>query len=116
MRARDVLLPQVRARLLSFDQAALIAVLDGTGLPFAPIGRPEDLFEDPHLLAGDGLAPTRLPDGRTTHLPTLPIELGGTRPRSNGRVAAIGEHGAEILREWGLDDAPVQTTIGGDIA
>ena len=53
VRAREVLLPQVRARLGSFDQATLIGVLDATGLPFAPIGRPEDLFDDPHLLAGD---------------------------------------------------------------
>ena len=102
VRAREVLLPQVRARLGSFDQATLIGVLDATGLPFAPIGRPEDLFDDPHLLAGDGLAATRLDDGRTTHLPTLPIEFDGRRPKSNGELAAAGEHRAAILRDWGL--------------
>ena len=54
--ARDTLMPRVRAELKRFTKAELIALLDGSGLPFAPIGRPEDLFTDPHLIAGQGLA------------------------------------------------------------
>ena len=31
------------------------------GLPYAPITRPEELFDDPHLLATGGLAPITVP-------------------------------------------------------
>ena len=48
---RDELLPQVRARLRTFTKAELMDRLEQTGMPFAPIGKPEDLFEDPHLRA-----------------------------------------------------------------
>jgi len=106
--AREVLLPLVRSRLMTFELARLIELLDGSGLPFAPIGRPEDLFLDPHLLAGNGLAATTLPDGRITRLPTLPIELSGQRPSSNGRLPAIGEHTDEILRELGMAEESIR--------
>lgn len=56
-----------------------VARLEGSGLPFAPIGRPEDLFNDPHLLASGGLELVRLPDGSPTLLPTLPVLLDGMR-------------------------------------
>ena len=32
-----------------------MAKLEKTGLPFAPIAKPEELFDDPHLNAGEGL-------------------------------------------------------------
>ena len=62
----------------------MIAKLEGSGLPFAPIARPEDLFDDPHLLASGGLEPVTLPDGRETRLPTLPLEMDGARPSAHG--------------------------------
>jgi len=70
---------QVRAALKRYNKAELIARLDGSGLPFAPIGRPEDLFTDPHLCGGHGLAPVTLEDGTKTFLPVLPIALDGER-------------------------------------
>lgn len=77
--ARDEILPQARAAVGRFTLAELVARLDGTGLPFAPIGRPEDLVDDPHLNASGGLTSVRLPDGRETLLPSLPLEMDGRR-------------------------------------
>ena len=37
--------------------------MEAAGLPFAPIRKPEDLYDDEHLLATGGLADVRLPDG-----------------------------------------------------
>ena len=42
----------------------LAALFERVGLPFAPIRRPEDLYDDPHLNATGGLADIRLPDGQ----------------------------------------------------
>ena len=38
-------------------------LMEKAGLPFAPIRKPEDLYDDEHLLATGGLADVRLPDG-----------------------------------------------------
>ncbi len=74
---RDDILPQIRALIATFTRDEVIARLEGTGLPFAPIGKPEDLFEDPHLVASGLFEDVELPDGRTTQLPGLPIAFDG---------------------------------------
>lgn len=80
VQARERILPEIRALFATMKRDDIIARLEGSGLPFAPIGRPEDLFEDPHLQASGGLQPVTLPDGRETMLPGLPVSLDGARP------------------------------------
>jgi crotonobetainyl-CoA:carnitine CoA-transferase CaiB-like acyl-CoA transferase len=103
--ARDALMPQVRALFKTFTKADLVAKLERTGLPFAPIGRPEDMFSDPHLLASGGLTEVTLADGRATQLPALPIEMDGNRLSQGGKLADRGEHTREVLRTLGIADA-----------
>ena len=98
---REVLLPQVRELIKRYSKAELVPILERTGLPFAPIGKPEELFDDPHLAASGGLGPTVLPDGRATRLPILPIEMDGHRPSQGGTLARPGEHTDEVLSAVG---------------
>jgi crotonobetainyl-CoA:carnitine CoA-transferase CaiB-like acyl-CoA transferase len=98
---REVLLPQVRELIKRYSKAELVPILERTGLPFAPIGKPEEMFDDPHLAASGGLGPTVLPDGRATRLPILPIEMDGHRPSQGGRLARPGEHTDEVLAAVG---------------
>lgn len=100
--ARDRLLPRVREELKRFTKAELIARLDGSGLPFAPIGKPEDLFDDPHLLAGGGLAPVTLDDGRETRLPVLPIAVDGQRTGGAAILPKAGDDTRAVLADLGL--------------
>jgi crotonobetainyl-CoA:carnitine CoA-transferase CaiB-like acyl-CoA transferase len=86
--ARDRILPVIRAMFASMTRDEIIARLDGSGLPFAPIGRPEDLFDDPHLQASGGLQPVTLPDGRETVLPALPVTMNGERPGGGFELSA----------------------------
>ena len=105
--ARDRIIPQVRALIATFTRAEVIARLDGSGLPFAPIGRPEDLFDDPHLLASGGLEPVTLDDGRETGLPGLPIELDGARGGGGGKLPAPGDDTEAVLTSLGYDAARI---------
>ena len=100
--AREMLLPQVRELFKRFSKADLIAKLETTGLPFAPIGKPEDMFDDPHLLASGGLGDVTLSNGTRTQLPNLPLEMHGVRPTQGGSLAKVGEHTAEVLSSLGL--------------
>jgi crotonobetainyl-CoA:carnitine CoA-transferase CaiB-like acyl-CoA transferase len=68
------------------------------------VSRPEDLFDDPHLLASGGLALTQLPDGRQTQLPKLPIEMDQRRPSRGGALPAAGEHSLQILHSLGVSE------------
>jgi crotonobetainyl-CoA:carnitine CoA-transferase CaiB-like acyl-CoA transferase len=104
---RETLLPKVRELFKGYTKAELVPILERTGLPFAPIGKPEELFDDPHLAASGGLGETTLPDGRLTRLPILPLEMNGRRPTQGGKLAKPGEHGAEVLASIGYADAEI---------
>ncbi len=104
VKARETLLPQVREVFKRYTKAELVAKLETTGLPFAPIGKPEDMFDDPHLLASGGLTDVTLPDGRKSRLPALPIEMDGRRPGQAGALARPGQHTRELLAGLGLTD------------
>jgi crotonobetainyl-CoA:carnitine CoA-transferase CaiB-like acyl-CoA transferase len=100
--ARDRILPRIRALIAGMTRAEVVAKLDGTGMPFAPIGKPEELFDDPHLNQG-GLEPVTLDDGRKTMLPTIPLEMAGRRPGTPQQLAKPGEHSRDVLSALGYD-------------
>ena len=106
---REALLPQVRELFKRYSKAELVPILERTGLPFAPIGKPEEMFDDPHLAASGGLGDTTLPDGRATRLPILPIEMDGSRPSQGGSLANPGEHTNEVLSAIGFSRTDIET-------
>jgi crotonobetainyl-CoA:carnitine CoA-transferase CaiB-like acyl-CoA transferase len=105
--ARDRIMPEVRALVKTFTRDEVIAKLDGTGLPFAPIGRPEDMFDDPHLLASGGLEAVTLDDGRMVQLPPLPLELGGERVNADAALPTPGRDTDAVLAGLGYDAAAI---------
>ncbi len=109
--ARDRIIPEVRAMIARYSRAEIIAKLEGTGLPFAPIAKPEDMFDDPHLLASGGLEPVTLPDGRETMLPVLPIEMDGRRATSLPDIPRAGQQSRAILRAIGLADDAIDALV-----
>ena len=107
VRARDWMLPILRERLAGFTATELAAVFEKHALPFAPITRPQELLDDPHLLATGGLAPMTLPDGRATKTVLLPLTLDGQRPGVRLNPPQLGEHTAELLAELGYSAAQI---------
>ena len=73
--------------------------LEAAGLPYAPIMRPEQLVEDPHLKASGGLAPMTTDDGGVTEVVLLPLLMGGRRPGVRSPLPKAGEHNDEILSQ-----------------
>lgn len=100
---RDRIMPQIRELIRGFTRDELVAMLEGTGLPFAPIGRPEDMFDDPHLNASGGLEVVTLTDGTEARLPALPIEMNGARPGAAASLPHAGADTRSILAGLGID-------------
>jgi crotonobetainyl-CoA:carnitine CoA-transferase CaiB-like acyl-CoA transferase len=88
-------------------KAELMARFESLGLPFAPIARPEDLFDDPHLNASGGLAPLTLPGGAGTKVPILPIEMDGRRLGVRLDLPRVGEHTRGVLADGGFSQAEI---------
>jgi len=112
VQARPTLMPELRRRLADRDAQAIAELFERAGLRFAPIRRPEDLYDDPHLKATGGLADIRLPDGPragdTVQTTLFPLALDGHRLGVRRDPPALGDSTDEILS--GLGYAP------GDIA
>lgn len=109
--ARDRILPQIRALMASMTRAEIVATLEGTGLPFAPIGRPEDMFDDPQLASG-GLEDVTLDSGKQTRLPTIPLEMSGKRPGGSVSLPQPGADAHAILQELGYPAQRIDELIG----
>ena len=107
VQARDWLMPQLRSHLSGRSAAELAGIFEANELPFAPITRPEELFDDPHLNQSGGLAPIRLNNGTESKVPLLPLTLGGMRPGVRLQPPRAGEHTAALLQEVGYSDAEV---------
>ncbi len=105
-------MPRIRELIGGFTRGEVIARLDSSGFPFAPIGKPEDMFEDPHLTASDGLEPVTLADGRETRLPTLPLMMGGARPATAAKLPQARADSRAILATLGYDTAEIAALSG----
>jgi crotonobetainyl-CoA:carnitine CoA-transferase CaiB-like acyl-CoA transferase len=109
--ARDRLIPIVAEVFKKFAKAELMAKCEATGLPFAPITKPEDLFDDPHLNASGGLLDITLPNGTPTKLPALPLEMAGRRLGVRRDLPRIGADARELLGDLGYAATDIERFI-----
>jgi len=97
--ARPRILPRVAEVISTWDMAALSARLDVLNICFSPINRPEDLFDDPHVLRPGGLVNNINADGSTFRVPALPIEWNGAHIGEGLKVPALGADTAAVRAE-----------------
>ncbi|MEX3844896.1 MULTISPECIES: CaiB/BaiF CoA transferase family protein [unclassified Paraburkholderia] len=108
VQAREWLLPQLRKHMEAFSAAEISAIFERCGLPYAPITKPQDLFDDPHLLATGGLAEVTLPPDASgagqaiaTRTALLPLTLGGERLHLRAAPPSLGQDTQALLTGLG---------------
>ena len=106
---RDVIIPVLQKLFKTYTKVKLMEKLEKTGLPFAPINTPEDLFDDPHLNVSGGLLNIDIPEGGSIKLPAMPIEMNGRRFGVHQQVPKVGEYSHEVLRELGFDELEIES-------
>jgi crotonobetainyl-CoA:carnitine CoA-transferase CaiB-like acyl-CoA transferase len=88
--ARSRIIPRAAEVIKGWKAAELSAKLDQLNICFSPINRPEDLFDDPHVLRPGGLVNNINANGETFRVPALPLEWNGTNLGEGLKVSALG--------------------------
>ena len=114
--ARPRVIPIVTALFAKMTKQELLDKCERLGLPYAPITRPEDLFNDPHLIASGGLADITLMNGVKTQVPIMPIEMDGRRFRTRLDLPKVGEHTRELLADIGYSPQEIEGLLANGTA
>ena len=105
---RDSFMPRLREMFKGQGLLQTVTICERVGLPFAPILRPDQLFDDPHVNHKGATVEVTLSNGVRTQVPTLPFEYGGTRLGLYRDLPQIGEHNYAIARELGYSDEALE--------
>jgi len=119
VRARPRLLATLRERLVEYPANELAERFERAGLPYAPIRKPEDLYDDPHLQATGGLADVVLPDGdkagQTVKTTLFPITMDGSRLPVRLQPPRFGAHTQELLAGLGYGSSEIEALRRGAV-
>lgn len=112
---REKFMPAIRVIFDGMTLPDALARCEEIGLPFAPIAKPQDLFDDPHVTQPGGMVDIVLPNGTPTKVPTLPIDFNGQRLGLRYDIPRCGEHSAEVLSELGYTAADIEKMVSGGV-
>lgn len=114
--ARDWTIPIFTRAIAERDADELLSSFERIGIPFSPIARPSDMYDDPHVMRPGGLATSRLPDGQSFRAPSLPFEVDGVMLAGGGDLPTIGQDTADVLSALGLEANEIEAARGPDAA
>ena len=104
---REWLIPELQKVFSQLPMVKIIELCEKAVVPFAPIGKPEDLFDDPHLNQSGGLVESTLPNGIKTKLPKLPLRVGNYDFGLRSDPPEVGQDSLEVLKSVGLSDKEI---------
>jgi formyl-CoA transferase len=104
---RDTLIPAIEEATQRHTTAELVALLDGAGIPCAPIADMAEVFTDNHLRQRDFFWDAPHPEIGPVRQIGSPLRLKDTPPVRRSAGPLLGADTADVLRESGLDAATI---------
>jgi len=115
-RHRDTLIPVIAKVIVTKSTADWLEVLEGAGVPCAPIERFDEVFNDPHLNARgyfwDAPHPTL---GQVRQLGS-PMRFSDTPVRRQKAGPLLGEDSTAVLSELGYQPAEIEALLARRVA
>jgi len=115
VRENQRILPVISELFAGMEKSEMIERLERAGIPFAPINRPADLFDDPHLRQNDGLVEITLQRGENRGealgLPALPVEMNHRKFGLRRDLPDAGEDSSDVLRGLGYTEEEIRSML-----
>ncbi len=105
---RSWLIPELQKVFRTMGKKELFQLCEEAEIPFSPIAKPEELFEDPQMNEGGGLLETTLPGGIKTKLPRMPFRIGDYDFGWRSDPPAVGQHSEEVLSSAGFSPREIE--------
>jgi len=105
---REWLIPELERVFKKLEKSEILEQCEKAGVPFAPIAKPEDLFEDPQLNQSGSLVDTTLPGGVKAKLPKIPVRIGSHDFGLRNNPPRVGEGSREVLKSIGISDEEIE--------
>jgi crotonobetainyl-CoA:carnitine CoA-transferase CaiB-like acyl-CoA transferase len=78
-------------------------LLDGARLPYGVVQIPEEIVNDPQLLANQIIVPIDDGSANPKYTVSSPLTVGGVAKVASKPAPGLGEHGDQVLAELGFD-------------
>lgn len=104
----DELYQLVETSLPARTSAEWTKDFEALGIPCVPVLGISDLFDDPHLQAVDFFTDVEHPTEGPLTLARLPVTFSMVEAPARRPAPRLGEHGGEVLREYGFTADEVQ--------
>lgn len=111
--ARSWTIPIITGAIGQRPAGPLLEAFERLGIPYSPIAKPSDMYDDPHVMRPGGLVSSKMPDGRTFRAPPLPFDVDGTVLSVGGDVPALGQDTSTVLSGLGLSETEITAACGG---
>lgn len=109
--SREWLIPKLQETIVRMPNEKVAELCEKASIPFAPLARPDELFDDVHLNKSGGLVETRFPNGIKTRMPKIPMRMGGHDFGLRLDPPAVGQNGKGVLSDIGFTKDEIEKLI-----
>ena len=102
---------EVERQVARKTNADWLSLLSNDDIPFSLVNKLEDLPNDPHLKSVDFWQVVEHPTEGRLRLPRNPLGMSASPPAITRLPPRLGEHSAEILREYNYDAAGIERLL-----
>ena len=106
---------QIQAKLLERDADAWVATFVEAGVPASVVQQPEDLADDPQVIAAGMMTPMEHPMTGPQQVVSPLVRMSVTPTEAVRPSPPLGSHTREVLLECGLSEAEVAALVAAGV-